>query len=368
MLSAMPEDACGVCGIYRCDGGSLRCEDPGANACGRCGKVPAEECNGRDDNCDGVIDEGCVRKLASLPTTDSAPHASGVHVVFQAGGRFTNASDIVLVTTPSFEVEIISPHATPIDAPGDPSQEADPDIDGDLVVWTSRRADPFGDSGRLLGYDIATKATFEISSAAVLHPAVSQERVAFQVSPGNYVNNEVWLWDRATGKTRALTTKDTDNQAPDIDGDWVVYTSGTGISPYFNRQIVVQNLTTGETVTTSTGLPGWNTQPAISGTRVVWRNEQGSQAPSIDGDIWLYDLSTKIRTKLVGGRATRPRIAKTLVCWSETYSNGVTLLDVVTLKSRSMTSVGSGCNIDGRRVLWAENTDVYVRDLLTGEP
>ncbi len=368
-LSALPEDACGTCGIYRCGTtNSLRCEDPGANACGRCGKVPEEECNGRDDNCDGVIDEGCVRKLASLPTWDSQPRVSGSHVVFRAGGAYTNAADIVLVTLPSFDFEILSPHATPIDDPGDPSQENAPDIDGDLVAWTTRQVDPFGESGRLMGYDISTKVTFEISSMNTLAPAVNKGRVLFQVSPTRYANDEVWLWESASGKTRKLTTNNSDDQAPDLSGEWAVYTRGTGSNPYFNRQIVAHNIATDETIVTSTGLPGWNALPAISGTRIVWRNEDGNQAPSYSGEIWMYDLLTKVRTKLASGTVTMPRISGTLVCWTQSNDYGITLLDTATSKSRAITTVGSGCDIDARKVVWGGNHDVYVRDLLTGEP
>jgi hypothetical protein len=38
--------------------------DCARNACGTCGPAPVEECNGRDDDCDGIVDNGCVEKLA----------------------------------------------------------------------------------------------------------------------------------------------------------------------------------------------------------------------------------------------------------------------------------------------------------------
>ncbi len=374
-LPAGPNEACGVCGLYACSSQNvLRCDDPGANTCGICGKIPQEECNGRDDNCNGVIDEGCVLKLAALRTNDQQARVSGTRVVFRAAGYWSNASDVGLVLLPGFNLEIVSPHAEPTDGPGDPSQELDPDIDGELVVWTSRRVDPLSDVGTLVGYDARTKTSFLISSLATTHPAVSKARVAFETKGTSEYEDDIMLWERATGSTRTLTDKTTDDRAPDLDGEWVVFTQGSGVSPYFNRQVVAYNLTTDERLVLSDGLGGWNTQPAISGTRAVWRHEEGNQAPSYYGEIWLYDLTTHTRTKLsLEKKDEYPRISGSLVCWSTISGEpgGITLLDVSSGRRKTLSSEGSICDIDGRRVVWSEyhgSNDVYVRELLENEP
>ena len=58
-------NACGGCGAVpaeTCNGSDDDCDgstDEGvANACGTCGPAPTEVCNGLDDDCDGIIDEG----------------------------------------------------------------------------------------------------------------------------------------------------------------------------------------------------------------------------------------------------------------------------------------------------------------------
>jgi hypothetical protein len=54
-LGATPGDACGSCGTVVCSGANATgCSDPGLNACGGCGPVPAEVCgNGVDEDCNG---------------------------------------------------------------------------------------------------------------------------------------------------------------------------------------------------------------------------------------------------------------------------------------------------------------------------
>ena len=61
------QNACGACGavpVETCNGVDDDCDgvvDDGVrNACGGCGPLPAEACNGLDDDCDGATDEGGV--------------------------------------------------------------------------------------------------------------------------------------------------------------------------------------------------------------------------------------------------------------------------------------------------------------------
>ncbi|MBX3250310.1 MAG: VWA domain-containing protein [Myxococcales bacterium] len=69
-------NACGGCGpvpVEVCNGIDDDCDglvDEGvANACGECGPEPVEVCNGLDDDCDGLIDEGGVC-ACPLPTPE----------------------------------------------------------------------------------------------------------------------------------------------------------------------------------------------------------------------------------------------------------------------------------------------------------
>jgi len=73
------------------------------NACGGCGALPAEVCNGLDDNCDGAVDEGCMgcspdehRSCYGGPegTEDVGPCRAGVQ--YCLGGAWGLCEDQVL--------------------------------------------------------------------------------------------------------------------------------------------------------------------------------------------------------------------------------------------------------------------------------
>jgi hypothetical protein len=185
---------------------------------------------------------------------------------------------------------------------------------------------------------------------------------------------DIWLWQPRAGTARALTGPEGDEQSPEVSGDRVVFTRGTGASPLFNRAIVVRALSTGEERVLSDGMDGFQTEPAIDGARVVWRQQTGSTAPSQVGLIWLFDLRTGERTRLDDdGVGYDPRIAGDLVCWSTLsgHAGGVRVLDLATGRRTTLSRDGHHCDVEARRVLWLEGagvTDVYFRDLRPDEP
>jgi len=78
-------NACGSCGPVPtevCNGADDDCDgaiDEGTtNACGGCGSVPVEVCNAVDDDCDGAVDEGvCAADAGPEPPPDPSVDAGG---------------------------------------------------------------------------------------------------------------------------------------------------------------------------------------------------------------------------------------------------------------------------------------------------
>src|SRR5262245_61926147 len=92
------------------------------NACGECGPVRAEECNGFDDDCDGEVDEGCPRKVAELPGSDELRvRVSGDRVAFDS--YVNNSASTVMA------LELPSADAAKLGAGMGVA------LDGDLAAW-----------------------------------------------------------------------------------------------------------------------------------------------------------------------------------------------------------------------------------------
>jgi len=374
-LEATPGVRCGVCGVFACAGPErVVCDDRELrNACGGCGPPPEEECNGRDDDCDGLVDERCLLRLG--------PPEEGTESVRLSGARAVLSVPLV-VTLPGGAVRDFRTPPPPPDA-GTYGYDGTASLDGDLVAWVRRGGPP--SLARLMAHDFRTGRTFDSAEPGyyISSLAVDGDRVAFEIHRDDVEGAvDVWIWDLATNTTRNVTLAGANETTPDLSGEWLVYERAPPRDSSTPTQVVAQNLRTGERVVVSDGTPGWHRAPAIDGTRIVWNSGDGVNTQPSDGQIFLYDLATRTRRTLTRrGSRFRPRISGTLVCWAASpteppYSSmgDVTVFDLVTERSVVITTRGQLCDISGRRVAvlewfdWNGRTRAYYRDLLPGEP
>ncbi|MBL8682848.1 MAG: hypothetical protein JNK05_27025 [Myxococcales bacterium] len=88
VANGTPSCMASACRVFACSAGFADCDGNAANGCevntrtdpmncGGCGNRPAESCNGADDNCNGVIDEGFrAAAVGTSYTALSAQHAA----------------------------------------------------------------------------------------------------------------------------------------------------------------------------------------------------------------------------------------------------------------------------------------------------
>ena len=349
------------------------------NACGQCGPTPPEVCNGVDDNCNGVIDEGCVIRLDDLgdiaavrtngARTILATQTSDYYSFFNAG----NYGGDILVRDSDGSTTTISAHGDLAAGVADPTWDGWPAVDGDLVAWLLLAYEDVGYSLRI--HNLATHVTTEINRSNVLiaPPTVNAGRVAWAEDVGEYLDGARSLWLLDTTGTRPrqqVMTPPGRPWNPSLWGDWIVYelfpldvTSGVG------PDIYSQNLVTGELHLLSDGT-GKSSHPRIDGGRVVW----GRTDAAYDADVVTRDLTGDSPAVVVGHHvngnwAGWPVIRGSLVCWQQPGETWAVDLDVGHAMMVGVArQVFGGCDIGGRRIVWDSSWQAMARDLLDGEP
>ena len=128
-------------------------------------------------------------------------------------------------------------------------------------------------------------------AAAQMHPRVSGDVVVYEDYNANPSSPAVYGYHVSTSGPAFLIAAPP-AATPDIDGNNVVYVGNDAAG---NNQIMLYNLATGATTQLTTAASA-KTAPRVSGTRVTWADNRNG-----DNDVYVYDLSTSTETLLAGG-------------------------------------------------------------------
>jgi len=292
----------------------------------------------------------------------------------------------------SLHASALAGHEILIHSPNITADESSPDhyeysgffaLDGSNLVWMNIWAERKIEEKRVLDriylMNLTDNSTVMISGTPGIHQK-SEFRPPIAVS-GRYIvwsefgRDDLFLYDATSGRETALTS---DGSAPDqqwqnvlpaIDGDRVVWAKRKPYRSSNDLDIVFMNLTTGTRQNISTADRD-QTDPSISGSRIVWTDKRNEPT---GGDIYMYDLGTGITQPICteSGLQQKPKISGNAIVWMD-YRNGKPAVYLYNISSGTTIRISRDLFAtdaplrSGDLVVWQEYSDFDLRDERAG--
>ena len=275
----------------------------------------------------------------------------------------------------------------------DEADQSNSAIFGDIIVWEDyRNADGY-ESTDIYAYDLSTGKEMRITNNTSLKysPVIYGDKIAWEDNRNG--NWDIYVYNLSTSTETRITRNEFDQYAPSLYEDKLVWLDGRhgGGSldadhwPEGNWDVFMYNLST------STGIritknESWKTFPAIYEDKIIWvdgRNGEPLYSHQIvDGDLYMYDLSTAQETSLVSGVSSdaRPDIYKDRIVWEDdrNRNSDIYMYDLVTSTEVQITDNEAEQwrpALYEDRIIWTDyrngngwdNPDIYMYNLSTSE-
>lgn len=242
----------------------------------------------------------------------------------------------------------------------DSSDQVNPDIAGNYVVWQDQRKS----DGDIYLYDLALRSTqpVVIDPDSQCHPAVSDQYViwrevheSFCHIKGYDINNKIEIYVPMYVHQFPQQLDISENQvvyADCLNGRWDINVSDLLKGTYrpITNDIAVQN------------------NPKISGNYVVWQDNRNG-----NWDIFMTDLVSRTEWQITSdsGDQTEPAISGNYIVWTDTRYGAphICLYNITTKQELMLTSYSSQIHPDiaGNYVVWQDyrndNDDIYLYDI-----
>jgi len=272
------------------------------------------------------------KTILELPTSRIAetPSASGDRVVWSSVDRdefMQYGLSSAIKPSPNWDVFLLDlKTGTVQQITTEEHAQVSPRISGDTIVWLDGRQQPlnsYPSSFDIYALDLKTGQERRITSAATAEGydqvSISGSLVVWtdvrvadswaESHPSNAgdFNNEIYLYDPATGQERRITTDPANDHCPAIDGNRIVWLRQVD---NLRADVFMYDLATGQTMRIShSGYAAG--PPSISGNRIVWLDARASLGNTnndvvINGrtgapDIYAYDIATQAEMQLTSG-------------------------------------------------------------------
>ncbi len=258
------------------------------------------------------------------------------------------------------------------------SNQIDPAIFGDWIVWTDSRMGPL----QVFAYNIDSGTEIRISppGSFASQPDIFDDRIVWRDRRnGNY---DIYLFNVTTRIESRITSEAHNQQLPEIFGNLIAWQddrNGQQDIYAYNTQTSVESLLTPDTMDSD------QENPAVYGTNVVWQDKRNYNNAWGDylNDIFMNNTATgelwNVSEGNPDGNEITPAISGDLVVWSDDrkgdfldiYLNN-TLTGSQDLVSEDTFDLKILPAIDGSNVIWLDNRDrtgssydIFFKDITT---
>lgn len=288
--------------------------------------------------------------LSNNNVNDGAPDIEGERVVWESWDTQGQDWDIYLYDHVTKTKQMISNNS---------GTDWAPLVSDDLVVWEGYD----GNDWEIFVYDGVS--TFNLTNNQTNDKMVEVDgNKVVWVNEGDRGNDEIFLYDGESGVTTRITSNNSLNNDPMIDGDKIVWESyATG-----NWEIFLYDIVSGvtENISNNPSYPDFN--PKISDGNVIWLQKPSEW--SLASDLYLYDGES---IKLLSGGifwSVDPQISGENVVWQGydfAYGEDIFLYDgesTVNLTGNLPRDLADAYpQIDSNHVIWSTylglNTEIY---------
>jgi beta propeller repeat protein len=248
-----------------------------------------------------------------------------------------------------------------------------PAVSGGIVVWYDNHTYN-GTQQDIYGYNLQSQTDLFITSndgVKQWYPDISGDTIVYEHSGSAY---NVYVYDISSGSSEAIELSSTHQLRPAVDGNLVVWGDGrenghTGYDIYLCDLSVTPFVTSAVSANDS---DQWD--PAISGRIVVWAADPGDGSGR---NIYGYNLDDPATGMFVicddAGNQNYPAISGYIVAWQD-ESDGANNYDIWAIDLNDLAagpfevSDGTSDNqrpaVSGKTIVWQRGGDIWAAELL----